>query len=86
MNVKTIVLFFMAFVLAWQTAAAAQESADERFEKLLAAALKEPEKANWKEVRQAFSRTSTYADGAGEVQGVRGRVDQASGARPVHEV
>jgi hypothetical protein len=60
MNAKMIAIFFTAFVFAWQTAAVAQENPDERFEKLLAAAMKEPEKANWKEVRQAFSKTRHY--------------------------
>ena len=37
-----------------------KETPDQRFEKLLAAAMKAPEKANWKELREAFSRTTHY--------------------------
>jgi Domain of unknown function (DUF4919) len=37
-----------------------KEMPDQRFEKLLAAAMKAPEKANWKELREAFSRTTHY--------------------------
>jgi hypothetical protein len=38
----------------------AQETSDQRYERLLAVALKEPDKANWKELRRAFSKTSHY--------------------------
>jgi hypothetical protein len=37
-----------------------KESPDARFEKLLDAAMKAPEKANWRELREAFSRTTHY--------------------------
>jgi hypothetical protein len=37
-----------------------QETPDQRFETLLAAALKAPEKAKWRELREAFSRTTHY--------------------------
>ncbi|MHB1560751.1 MAG: hypothetical protein ACYC61_25130 [Isosphaeraceae bacterium] len=36
------------------------ETPDQRFEKLLTAARKAPEKANWKELRAAFSKTRHY--------------------------
>jgi hypothetical protein len=38
----------------------AQKSADERFEKLLTSAMKEPKKADWTVLRHAFSETSHY--------------------------
>ncbi len=38
----------------------ADKAASERFETLLKAARETPEKADWKEVRQAFTRTSLY--------------------------
>ncbi len=37
-----------------------KETPDQRFEKLLTAARKAPEKANWKELRAAFSKTTHY--------------------------
>ncbi len=37
-----------------------KESPDVRFEKLLDGAMKAPEKANWRELREAFSRTTHY--------------------------
>jgi hypothetical protein len=37
-----------------------KESPDARFEKLLDGAMKAPEKANWRELREAFSRTTHY--------------------------
>jgi hypothetical protein len=54
--------------LAWASAATAwagddpksKETPDQRFEKLLAAAVKAPEKTNWRELREAFSRTTHY--------------------------
>ena len=38
----------------------AKETPDQRFEKLLADAMKTPEKTDWKSLREAFSRTSHY--------------------------
>ena len=54
--------------LAWAIAVAARagddakskETPDQRFEKLLADAMKAPEKADWKSLREAFSRTTHY--------------------------
>jgi hypothetical protein len=37
-----------------------KETPDQRFEKLLADAMKAPEKADWKSLREAFSRTTHY--------------------------
>jgi hypothetical protein len=37
-----------------------KETPDQRFEKLLAAAMKAPETANWRALREAFSRTTHY--------------------------
>jgi len=37
-----------------------KETADQRFEKLQAEAMKEPEKADWKALREAFAETSQY--------------------------
>jgi hypothetical protein len=37
-----------------------QETADQRFEKLYSAALKDSEKADWKELRRAFAATTHY--------------------------
>lgn len=51
--------------LAWQgpgltRTASAQEPPDRLFEKLLAVAMKDSERANWKELRRAFARTPRY--------------------------
>lgn len=54
--------------LAWTLAVLARgmddtkgkETPDERFEKLLADAMNAPEKADWKSIREAFSRTTHY--------------------------
>ncbi len=44
-----------------------KETPDRRFEKLLADAMKDPEKADWKPLREAFSRTSHYKPYSTEV-------------------
>jgi hypothetical protein len=58
---------------------AGKKDADERFEKLLEQALKAPEKADWKALRAAFSKTSHYQPYSIEVIEKLKKISQAIG-------
>jgi Domain of unknown function (DUF4919) len=69
MKSKSVGLVLLGVLsLAWPFAVAAgtlddtkdKEALDQRFEKLLADAMKAPEKADWKSLREAFSKTTHY--------------------------
>jgi hypothetical protein len=65
-NTRSTVFSFTVFAWAFSgiTGIAletrAEDTPDQRFEKLLAVALKDPEKAKWKELRRAFADTGFY--------------------------
>jgi hypothetical protein len=67
MNARKVAIAFAVLIFIWQTvglaraASEAQETPDQAFERLLDAAMKSPQKANWKELRQAFAKTTHYA-------------------------
>jgi len=66
MNPKGIVILCAVLALSGPAPAPAADppagkGADERFERLLTAARKDPERADWKALRRAFAETSRYA-------------------------
>jgi hypothetical protein len=57
----------------------AEKTADQRFEALLETAMKAPEKADWKALREAFSKTTHYHPYSLDVTEKLGKIAQAIG-------
>jgi hypothetical protein len=78
----------LILTLAWQvsgpTAAAsgppAKETPEQKLERLLAAAMKDPEKGDWRELRRAFAQTNLYHPYSNDVDEKLRRIARSIGA------